>query len=260
MESESPDTVILLSHGAWHIPEHYSRLQKLLEQASYPVSAHRHPSVNGSVPPNKTFQDDVDALRAKARDLIDQGLKVVVLCHSYGGMVATNAFNASHAYTERSKNGQSGGIIRLIYMCAFLPQIGMSAIDYVTDPAAGAELEFNFNDKGNLSPKNPIVGFYADVKEPDQSNAVDMLTTFSVSTVHTKSEHTAWKHFPLTYLYYEDDKAIPFRLEQTMVKAVIDAGFHVDTITFKASHSPFLSIPVELADAIVKVIKDTAHT
>ena len=57
--------------------------------------------------------------------MINEGKEVVVLMHSYGGIVGTDAiYNLS--VTERAMHGMPGGVKRLIYMCAFIPQKGQS--------------------------------------------------------------------------------------------------------------------------------------
>jgi pimeloyl-ACP methyl ester carboxylesterase len=71
--------------------------------------------------------DDAQCIRDQLNQLIvEDGKDVVVIAHSYGGVVATQALEKGFARAERKKNGQNGGVIRLVYMCAFILPLGES--------------------------------------------------------------------------------------------------------------------------------------
>lgn len=67
--------------------------------------------------------DDAQFIRGELELLIDQGQDVVLVMHSYGGVVGTQAA-AGLGKVERQNKGQKGGIIRLFYACSFILPLG----------------------------------------------------------------------------------------------------------------------------------------
>jgi pimeloyl-ACP methyl ester carboxylesterase len=122
--SQSKPTILIV-HGAWHHPAYLQSLIKALQEREYDVSCPHLPTCNNAVPPNKTLGDDVRLIRDTAIELADEGKEIVALMHSYGGIVGTDAL-AEVSFQIRSKSGLKGGVRRLLYMCAFVPQGGQS--------------------------------------------------------------------------------------------------------------------------------------
>lgn len=60
--------------------------------------------------------------------LSDDGKEVVVVAHSYGGMVGAGAVKGLERIA-RHKAGKSGGVIMLVYMTAFVAKAGTSLLD-----------------------------------------------------------------------------------------------------------------------------------
>jgi pimeloyl-ACP methyl ester carboxylesterase len=122
--SQSKPTILII-HGAWHHPAYFHTLINALQGDGYDVSCPRLPTCNNAVPPNMTFEDDVKLIRNTATQLVDEGIEVVALLHSYGGMVGTDALHGL-SLQSRTSSGLRGGVRRLLYMCAFIPQNGQS--------------------------------------------------------------------------------------------------------------------------------------
>lgn len=57
--------------------------------------------------------------------LIDAGKEVVVVMHSYGGVVGTEALHGL-GLENRKTAGNAGGVKRMIFLTAFIPQLGQS--------------------------------------------------------------------------------------------------------------------------------------
>ena len=121
-----PKPTILIVHGAWHHPAYFSSVISLLEKQGYAVVCPHLPTCNNDAEtPTRTFAEDVGVIRSTACKLADDGHEIVALMHAYGGVVGTDAlYGLSSA--ERAKAGLKGGLRRLVYMCAFIPQKGQS--------------------------------------------------------------------------------------------------------------------------------------
>ena len=70
--------------------------------------------------------DDANIVRSEIVKLVeDEGKEVVVVMHSYGGVVGSQACEGL-GRVQRQQKGLAGGVIRLYYMCAFVLPAGQS--------------------------------------------------------------------------------------------------------------------------------------
>lgn len=120
---------IVLVPGAWHDPSSMASVTSLLTRAGYTVHARQMPAVGSSNPP-KDLSEDVAALRAMVDDALATGADVVVICHSWGGMVTGSALTG-YSKSARERNGQKGGVVRVGYLAAFMVPVGMSLKDAI---------------------------------------------------------------------------------------------------------------------------------
>lgn len=110
--------IVLLIHGAWHIPLHYRYLTDGLRSSGYTVLAPSlvttgyDDSIDG-----KTHLDATYQVRAFILPYLDQGHKIVIVSHSYGGIIATQT-SVGLTLGERAAQGLKGGIISLVYISA----------------------------------------------------------------------------------------------------------------------------------------------
>ena len=108
----------LLVPGAWHQPDIYSNVIDNLSAHGYPTVSLPLPSA-GAVPPNTSFNEDVNAIRASLTKLVDTEEKEVILVvHSYTGMPGTEAPKGL-GRKERQEKGLKGGVVRLVFIMAF---------------------------------------------------------------------------------------------------------------------------------------------
>ncbi len=125
MLTSKPHIVFL--HGAWHSPVYCAKITALLQTHLYVVHAQQLPAVG--VPPSWTPPTDLAQDIAAARSLVDyaiaDGNDVVVVCHSWGGTIASSAL-VGYSKKERAERGLKGGVIKVGYMCAFMIDEGAS--------------------------------------------------------------------------------------------------------------------------------------
>lgn len=135
---------IVLVHGAWHGGWGWKRLTPLLRRAGHEVFT---PTLTGlgerahlagpAVDLETHIQDIVGVLETE--ELQD----VLLLGHSYGGMVVTGA---ADRVPQR--------IARLVYLDAFVPENGKSLMDYVV-PERGARFREEGERTGSVTPPPP---------------------------------------------------------------------------------------------------------
>lgn len=97
----------------------------LFEANGFPTSCPCQPSFGSA--PTVTMYDDADCIRSEIKKFVeDQGREVVLVLHSYGGIAGTEATDEAFSKASRESKGLDGGVLRLLYMCAFLLPLGNS--------------------------------------------------------------------------------------------------------------------------------------
>lgn len=110
--------------GLMHTPAHHQTTIEALRQESIPSVAVSLPNSSPEAATAKPY-DDLKAVRATLTDLIEnRGEDVVVIAHSYGGVPACQAVTGLER-TTRLKNGQMGGVVRIIFLAALVLPEGM---------------------------------------------------------------------------------------------------------------------------------------
>jgi pimeloyl-ACP methyl ester carboxylesterase len=186
---------VLFSPGAFITDAQWwwSPVSALLAERDIASRGVDYPSVGPAAPLGDLY-DDADALRA-AIDAAEPG-PVILVGHSYGGMVITDA-------------GEHPRVKHLVYMSAFVPA-GTSAMEAdfmkVEDMAA-----FEIHEDGTAGEggtKSPIIK-----RLPDQSlvePALSRITLQSVAAGGQTPRHLAWQDTPSTFfvLTQDDDIAV----------------------------------------------------
>lgn len=135
---------IVLVHGAWHGGWGWRRLAPLLRRAGHEVFT---PTLTGLGERAHLAGPGVD-LETHIKDVVgvleaEELENVLLLGHSYGGMVITGAADRV-----------PGRIARLVYLDAFVPQNGKSLMDYVV-PERGARFREEGERTGKVTPPPP---------------------------------------------------------------------------------------------------------
>lgn len=109
--------VIVLVPGAFGTPSGFDKLLPFLREAGFSVHPGAYPSCDAVDPTSATCQNDIVSLRDNVLlPLIQQQAQhVVVVAHSYGGVVAGAAAKDLDKQTRKARE-QPGGIIGLIYV------------------------------------------------------------------------------------------------------------------------------------------------
>ncbi|KAJ5217439.1 hypothetical protein N7468_010447 [Penicillium chermesinum] len=237
MNSSKP--TILFIPGAWHLPFVFDDTRAALAARGFPSAAVGLPAV-GAEPPTKGLIDDTVAVRDEIERLSDQGKQVVVVAHSYGGMVGAGAVKGL-GYAERKKRGKSGGVTMLVYMAAFVAKAGTSMSDMF-----GGEFPPFMKFDGDYCRAEDAEGiFYNDLSLQDRKKWSSEAVHTSRAVYEGRAAHEPWHDLPCMYIFCENDMAVPLAVQESM------AGLLGEYTQFRlpSSHSPFLSMPTKLAEA-----------
>src|SRR6476620_3331490 len=221
-------TNIVLVHGLWADGSSWSKVIPILEKAGHKVIA-----VQLAL---HSLPDDIATVK-RAIDLV--GGPVILVGHSYGGIVISNA-----AYNNPNVKG-------LVYIAALAPEEGQSLGNFVdlTKFPKG----FLVFDKGGFVYINSTAfpGTVAqDVNATEADIAAIAQKPINQSIFAEKSGPPAWKQLPDWYIVSENDHALPPAVEHQFAKQM-----NATTISIPASHASFLSHPNEVAKVILDAAK-----
>lgn len=237
--------VILIVHGAWHTPSHFSLLITHLQSQGYEALCPFLPTCNNVVLPNPTMYDDIAVIRKIVEKMANQGKEIVVLLHSYGGVVGTDALAGLG-----KKDAAAGGIIRIIYMCAFIPFEDESLNDIFGGNAPPFLMP---QPDGTVLADDPAEHFYSDLEPDDQQHWVSALVAHSFVASHSKVTKAAWREIPLTYFYCEGDRSLSLELQEMMVGRIEKEKVKVHIESCTGNHLPFLSMLEKVVEDVVRV-------
>jgi pimeloyl-ACP methyl ester carboxylesterase len=225
-QTKSPQGVrnIVIVHGAWADGSSWSKVIPLLQARGLHVVAVQNPLTS--------LVDDVAATK---RAIALQDGPVLLVGHSYGGVVITEA-------------GNDPRVVGLVYVAALAPSDGESVAS-VTKPFPPAPLgsEVRADTEGFLTvtPKGIAEDFAQDLpdKEKQLLTATQGPTAAAVfgATITT----AAWKSKPSWCVIASNDRAVSPELEKAEA-----AAMKATSITVPSSHAAILSHPKEVADLI----------
>ena len=230
-QQAAPVKNIVLVHGAFADGSGWRRVAGILRKDGFTVSVVQEPLTS--------LADDVAATK-RVLDL-QQGPTILV-GHSYGGVVITEAGNAPN-------------VVGLVYIAAFIPDQGESAVSLLsTFPAANNDMRATKDDFLYLDPAAFPADFAADVP-PDQANFLAHSQAFLAKAAGGAPVTTAaWRQKKSWALVATLDHNINPDLERSMAKR---AGS--ETIEVPASHAAYISKPNDVARLIERAAKASAR-
>jgi pimeloyl-ACP methyl ester carboxylesterase len=276
---------VVLVHGFWHGSWCWSRVTEHLAGLGVPAVAvdmdgHGLNSRSPRARWHRPFDPDAFATEpspvadvtasSAAAVLVDQlrriggGRPCVVVAHSMGGVAATLAAELAPELVSE-----------LVYLSAYAPVSGKPTADYFTLPEAGHTVldlvagDFTAvgafrMDTGDPERQGAIrEAFYHDVDDVTAAAAISLLSPdgpigVPAETVTVTAER--YGAIPHTYLLCRQDNAFPLALQQIFVAEIDAVSSRPTTVReLETSHSPFLSRPAELAEAIASVYQLAAR-
>lgn len=225
---------VVLVHGGFVDGSGWEEVYRALVRKGFRVSIVQNPTTS--------LEDDVAATR---RVIAAQDGPVILVGHSYGGVVITEA-------------GTDPRVAGLVYIAAFAPGAGESVASLIKDPAPGAPVPpilppvdgFLLLDRARFR-----ASFAADVPVERATFMADSQVPWGVAALNGAVTEPAWKSKPSWYLVTTDDRMIPPPAQRAMAGR---AGAHVTEVA--ASHSVYVSQPEAVADLIARAATEELVT
>ena len=227
--SAAAAVAVVLVHGGFVDGSGWEGVYHLLKKDGFDVSIVQNPTVS--------LAGDV----AATKQIIDaQDKPVVLVGHSYGGVVVTEA-------------GNDPKVAGLVYIAAFAPDAGESVQTLIANPAPGAPVPpilpprdgFLALDKAKFAE-----AFAADVDPQKAAFMADSQTPWGLEALAGTISEPAWKAKPSWYLVATDDRMIPPDAQRLMSRR---AGATV--VESAGSHAIYVSQP----EAVARLIEQAAE-
>ncbi|KAJ9355256.1 hypothetical protein DTO027B9_4345 [Paecilomyces variotii] len=245
--------------GSWHKPTCYNKVTKTLQgQHQLKCVSVTLPSTTGN--PVATFKDDLDAAREAIFNETTHGRNVVVLAHSYGGIVGNSAIKGFTRPQDAAANEiqppTTGYVIGLILIASGFAMTGFSFMDPFfghPPPSWRVNNETGYAELVIL----PRELFYHDLPADEAEYWISQLTTQSLKALFEGGEYvySGWKHVPVWYIGTTEDRGLPVLVQRIQVGAVREQGCSVEHRELQTSHSPFLSQPEMTASIILEAVE-----
>jgi pimeloyl-ACP methyl ester carboxylesterase len=220
---------VVLVHGGFVDGSGWEEVYKILRKDGYDVSIVQNPT--------SSLADDVAATK---RIIATHDAPVILVGHSYGGVVITEA-------------GADSRVAGLVYIAAFAPDKGESVSALIKDPVPGAPIPPILPPKDgylSLDKAKFAASFAGDVSREKAEFMANSQVPWGVEALNGVVSDPAWRHKPSWYLIATDDKMIPPPAQQFMSKR---AGATV--VEVKGSHAVYVSQPEAVAALIAKAAR-----
>jgi pimeloyl-ACP methyl ester carboxylesterase len=222
---------VVLVHGGFVDGSGWQGVYDALKKEGYAVSIVQNPTIS--------LADDVAATQ---RTLAAQDGPAILVGHSYGGVVITEA-------------GNDPKVAGLVYIAAFAPDKGESVSALIKNPPAGAPVPpiiprdgYLFLDRAKFR-----AAFAADVSPEAASFMADSQVPWGLEALNGAVTEPAWKTKPSWYLVSTADRMIPPDAQRAMSRR---AGSIV--VEVQGSHAIYVSQPQAVAELIAKAANSVA--
>jgi pimeloyl-ACP methyl ester carboxylesterase len=220
---------VILVHGAWADGSSWSKVISRLQQKGVETVAIQNPLTS--------LNDDVAAVNraiASAKD------PVVLVGHSWAGAVITQA-------------GDDPKVKALVYVAAFVPDVGMSVNDLGkgAPPTPGLK-EVVADPSGflTITKKGIMEDFAQDLPKTESAVLAATQGPTAAKAFDDKLTVAAWHDKPSWYVVSKKDRMIAPDGERAMAKAI---NAHVSEVD--ASHVSMLSQPDAITAVILEAVK-----
>ncbi|KAJ5093069.1 hypothetical protein N7456_008930 [Penicillium angulare] len=256
MPASKPEIVFI--GGAWHYPESYAKFTTILEsQQDLTVHVPQLTTMNGARPPTADLYTDTALIRQLVTELSDKSHTLIILMHSYGGQVGTNAL-AGLGVETRKKQGLPGGVVELVYICTHVLQEGQSVIGTMEQKghAEYVPILFDFAEDGTCIPGDSKGMVGTGLSEEDLDVYLQGLGRWSGKAFYQPLEHCAWRDIPVSYIQTPPDALMPLAYQKAFVEDMEAAGRRVRVFELVTGHCPNITKPEELASIIQEIVGD----
>ncbi|KAJ5267042.1 hypothetical protein N7478_009850 [Penicillium angulare] len=285
---------VVICHGSYHTPAPYQALIDALEAHGIETHCPQRPTcdlknLNIGDPKNPDFDrpppengyplasEDATTVGNVIDKLISANKLVLLVAHSSGGWVACEAAISARQAPVRKAQGQSGGVIGIFFVGAFIIPLGES-IDSFFQPKDGLivtpiwlqlyaspmleryacegqsrtklmKLKYGHEGVGTIT--DPVKYLFNDIEPVEAEKWAAALSAAPIP--RSPLTNDLYSGLPCAYLVLENDMTLPKQYQEGMIAAHNAVNEkQISILRCQASHSPHISWTVGLRDEIEK--------
>ncbi|KAL4876610.1 Alpha/beta hydrolase fold-1 [Aspergillus karnatakaensis] len=233
MSSQKP--AIVLVQSSFQTTLVYEALCTKLQALGYTVALPPLPScsdVENEDFPTRALIDDAAVITRSVKAFVEGGKTVVVVMHSHGGIVGSEAIPETLSYAARHAKGQAG-------------RKGKTVLE-----TFGESPNNDFKEDGRFFLRNGALTIYSDLAPAVAALWESRLIAQSDAVQTNPVTRAAYEYIPSTYLICEEDQAVPVQIQEMfagMAKARVERC--------DAGHSPMLSRLEVLVEKITTAVE-----
>ncbi|KAI0100380.1 alpha/beta-hydrolase [Nemania sp. FL0031] len=246
--------VLVFCPGAWCDPGYFKFTTDILTKAGYTCLTVSLPSVGSELKPKETppitqgLQTDANAVRDVVIPQLDAGHDVVLVCHSYGGVVTSEAVRG---LDRASRGPDTGAVIHLVYVAAILLDVGNQVW-----PGDGAPEHFVVD--GELCWRDPNAPDMDKWLAGCNQEQLELVVASARSHVRKcfadTTTYAGWRHIPGTYVRAKKD------LMPDMMAVPPEGHKFGEVVEVDADHFAFTSAPEEVAGVVRKAAEEAVSS
>lgn len=240
--------VLVFCPGACCASEYFRITTDILTKEGYTCFTVSLPSVGSELRPEDAppithgLRTDAQAVRDVVIPQLNAGHDVVLACHSYGGIVTSEAVKG----LDRASRGTgTGAVIHQVYLAAILMDVGNKVW-----PEGKPPVEGEFIVDGEICWRNPdaidMKVWLAGCNQEQMMLVGSSIRSHAWKCFTDPTTYDGWRHIPGTYVRAKKD------LMPDMMAVAPEGHLFRDVVEVDGDHFAFCSAPEEVASAIQK--------
>ncbi|CEI66046.1 hypothetical protein FVEN_g4543 [Fusarium venenatum] len=246
---------VVIVPGNFSLPRFWGAIQQSVQDKGYPVEvAGLKSSREETINPAPGLADDVEEASSVLKKHIDKGSDVVLLMHSYGGMVGTEATRGL-SRLEREKAGLKGGITRLVFLASIFAPPGKNTRGlYEANPGRYPRREGDYL----VCDENTAMCFYSELtKEQGLPLAQAASQVYQAARVFGDEQTYDGFHklIPSSWILTKKDLLVPEAAQRMFIARLEEQGGRsVPVFELDTGHSPHQTNPSLFMDTLEEIL------
>jgi hypothetical protein len=130
-----PPTLVLIP-GSFNLISSYTTVINKFASFGHSIHAIDLRTVGKKPGPPPTMYDDAAFINSEVGKLADEGKDIVLMGHSYGGIPVSEGLKGV-SKKEREACGKKGGVVRVAYLAALVPEVGENSTSTLRGSPSG---------------------------------------------------------------------------------------------------------------------------
>ncbi|KAK5807501.1 hypothetical protein VI817_001759 [Penicillium citrinum] len=204
--------------------------------------------------PSSGMYDDAAVFHDIVEKLADEGKEIILLPHSYGGVVANESAKGL-LKIDREKVGKPGGVIQIVNITTVTPPVGETTYDQAAD------LGF---DKVPIEGEYMVIGEeamakanYNDVSWAEAQELAKGHSNHSAKSFRDPLTYAAYVHVPVAWVFTEQDLTLPPDYQRKSIDLIEkESGNKVRVFNIDAGHCVTATRSKDLANLIKEIVSN----